>query len=106
MPLTEEDKRRLREVFKDILATDLGSVPAEAMTDFEEEMETLQTLSFTEALEQVMRLADIIKRERGIRERGLVPMPEPTPTEVVKDLKAPHGLESPLESPFVLIRNI
>jgi len=94
--LSEEEKKRLEDLFRATLYRELGRVPRDALAEFRIELEeAVKTLPFEEAAKVIERLAlDIVERERA---RGVAP-PAP-PIEVAKPVKPPAAPLSPLKFP-------
>jgi hypothetical protein len=100
--LSEEEKKRLEDVFKATLYRELGRVPRDAMSEFRVEFETVKVYPYEEALKVIERLAkDIADRERAGRVVPVAPAPPeevappaaPTvPREVVKPPAVPLDL--------------
>ncbi|MBA7491658.1 hypothetical protein ES702_02206 [subsurface metagenome] len=75
--LTEEEKKKLSDVFKAVLFKELGKVPANALALFRVEMERIKMTPYEEAKTAVETLAKGIITREAWRKRGKVAKPPP-----------------------------
>lgn len=75
--LTEEEKKKLSDVFKAVLFKELGKVPANALALFRVEMERIKMTPYEEAKTAVETLAKEIITREAWRKRVRLPPPPP-----------------------------